>query len=800
MRTSSAPIWMLDHDLTIELTPQQHHNMASRPELEQLVITDGSMDWSDGVNSDAVSTIQSERNPNGLKRTQVAWMNNGTVRGGCLIQRNGWDNLGSLPINGKFQGQLIYKPDLEDPYLIIVIDGHVIKAPFGDVANAEDLSVKFDLILPITERVFFCQAEQFLVIQAGDGVTLPLFWDGSILRRSLGLLGSGALNSAAPLVYELVLTNVDVPVNTIFPAQSSASNVLGVPYEQFAAPALAANVTVTLSAAYAGIADGTANVAFPINETGAMQMTGVTVVNPTLFYYTYTNGIAGIGIVPGSLVPAQFAPGSTPGTGANFIAFTAPAYGGNIVFAFTTPQNTGPANSWYWPVNHYFTVVSTTVSELEVQNSVSEIPSATAMCYYMGRLWYAQNRQYAAGDIVGGTYGTAKYEYRDAVLKVTENPLCIGGDGFKLPSGTSNIRAIAYTSNINAQLGQGSLYVGTREEIFQLTVPVNRTDWINSGKDTSPLQVVALSGNGWASDRSIVSVNGDLFFQSLEPSIRSLTVSVRNFQQWGNVPISINEERILAFNNRDLLRFGSGIYFNNRMLQTALPFECPAGVAHAAIIPLNFDTISNFENVVTGTRAPSWEGMWEGLSILQLSDVDFGGRKRAFATAWSEETQSIQVWELTDAEKWDNNGQNRVSWYIEFPAFTWGNERMLKKLAGCELWLDSLLGEVMFNMEYRPDGDPCWYPWHQWKFCTAKDSCENVHNPVCTYPANQCESYRQMVSLPTPPRNCAPVMGRPSNVGYQFQCRLTVLGWCRIRGLFLHAEQVSRKLYDKIVC
>jgi hypothetical protein len=62
------------------------------------------------------------------------------------------------------------------------------------------------------------------------------------------------------------------------------------------------------------------------------------------------------------------------------------------------------------------------------------------------------------------------------------------------------------------------------------------------------------------------------------------------------------------------------------------------------------------------------------------------------------------------------------------------------------------------------------------------------------------ESYRQLVSFPVPPRACEGIMQRPANIGYQFQTRLSILGWCRIRGLILHAEKVERKLYDKLTC
>ena len=595
---------------------------------QNVTMVDGSLDFSNGVNGYSVTTVQSDRNTNGLKRNQIAWMDNATVRGGGITQRTGWQNLGSLPdaATGLYQGKFLYQPDNADPYFIYVIAGIVWAVDPDDTASAVNLSLAYPgMKMPATvERVYFVQAEQFLVIQAGDAITLPLFWDGTKLRRSKGII-----NTAVP---------------------------------------------------------------------------------------------------PG-----------TPG--------------------------------------------------------VNEIPYATAMDYYMGRIWYAQGRNYSAGDIVDGHSGTLAYGFRDAVLNVTENPLCVGGDGFAVPTTAGNIRAIYHTANINVTLGQGQLYIATRRQIYSLNVPVNRSDWIAADASKAPLQVVAQINNGFVNDRSIVHVNGDVFGQSLEPSIRSFTISVRNFQQWGNTPISINENRILQFNDRSLLRFGSGIEFDNRMIQTCLPFVTPVGVAHKALIPLNFDVISTLDTQLP----PVWEGMWEGMDVLELATGDFSGRQRAFATVWSEKFKNIQIWEITNSSRFEDV-DNRVEWYVEFPAFTWGDEFAMKKLVSAELWLDKIFGQVNYFMDYRPDGDPCWYPWHAWDLCTARDSCEDVHNPVCVYPRTLRESFRQTISLPVPPNVCESVSGRPTNIGYQFQCRLRIKGWCRIRGLLLKAEHVESKFFGDMVC
>ncbi len=440
----------------------------------------------------------------------------------------------------------------------------------------------------------------------------------------------------------------------------------------------------------------------------------------------------------------------------------------------------------------------TTSAVLPGTPGVNEIPAATAMDYYQGRLWYARGRNYAAGDVVGGQSGTLANNFRDSILNVTESPLVIGGDGFTVPSNAGNIRAIFHNANINAQLGEGQLLIGTRKAIYAQQVPVTRNDWISATANNQPVQTVVQLINGPVGDRCVVKVNGDVFYQTLEPSVASLFASVRNFGQWGNRTISANEIRLLSFNDRSLMQYSTGVLFNNRMLQGVLPKTTAQGVVHSAIMPMDFVPISSF----AASSAPNWEGMHEGLDVLQMWVGDFGGRERAFAAVVARGSSEIELWEFTDFRRDDFNaaGDARVNWQIEFPAFTWGNELELKKLVSAELWVDKLLGTVEFTMEWRPDSDPCWKLWHKWKQCSAKNSCEDVFNPVCYPITPNRESFRATMTLPNPPSQCESITGRPAHVGYQFQPRLTIKGWCRIRGMMLHAEKVSRKLFQNMVC
>lgn len=629
--------------------------MASKVSSDNGVLVDGSFDFSGGVDSSKVTTIQSDLFPNGIARNQVIWANNATFRTAGILQRTGWQPLCKIIDSGRWQGGILYEPDGENPYLVCSISGRIYKVLLEDPFSVTELVntlvapwtnygtnvingaiVENPLINPPdAEMAFFVQGENQLIIQAGDyytattAPTLPLFWNGTTLRRSIGI------TTAAPLVQ-----------------------------------------------------------------------------------------------------PGQ-----------------------------------------------------------------NEIPAATCMDYYGNRIWYAQARVVSGGDMLGALSGTIAERRRDAILNVTENALCFSGDGFSVPTNAGNIRAIKHSANLNAALGQGQLYIFTRKTVYQLTVPTTRTDWINATTNNQPRMDVVQLVNGAVGDRCVVPVNGDLFYQSFEPGIRSFIRAQTQFggSQWGNTPISQNEERALQFNDRSLMRFSSGIEFNNRILQAVLPTLAADGVnvIHQGVLPLDFDIVTNFQE----QKPPVWEGIWDGAQILQLFTGDFGGRQRAFYTNISDIDGSINVWEMTVSDRMQN-GDNRITWGIEFPAYTWstsGYEYRLKQLNGGELWIDKLASTVDFDVYYRADAEPCWRHWFHHQICTAR--CEDLETATTAYPCEPCrEGYVFTVAFPEPLAVCNQMQVRPTTIGYQFQVKIVLKGWCRIRGLLLYALPKSKPQFQGIAC
>lgn len=751
----------------------------------------GMMDFSGGVDSGRVPLIASAANPNGLKPNSCAWANNCSFREGGIEPRPGLEYITTLPIVGLYQIGWMYEPHVaEFPYIVTQIAGRTFKTVV-DVSPAvtTEITIPGDPNPATIDQGWAVQGEEFLVIQ--DGVSLPLFWDGDTMRRSLG-----------------------------------PSRVIGVVGANFVVPAVGATVLVTLTAPFSGQAGDTIYINGKTYSVGSAGDFVTLMATGPLF--------------PGSTVPpgAVVQEGQTytiplPGGATTIVdqSFVIPASGGSVTVPVRSAW-TGPVPSQaivagsagltgaFWDLtavglppagaNQVYLINLTDTPGNNVVaganlETAAELPPAQAMDYYMGRIWLANGRQYLAGDIVGGPSGSAAYGYRDSILKMTENAFTVSGGAFTVPSNAGNIRALKHPANLDTALGEGQLMPFTRRNIYSTNVVPERAAWATLSE---PIQRVAQINFGTMSDRSVVTVNADMYYRSPDGA-RSFSQALRYYNSGpGNVPISHEMERLFPLDDKALLRFCSGIEFDNRLLMTALPYQTPAGVAHKAVASLNFDLL----NSINEKLPPAWEGAWEGLNVLQLLKGDFGGRQRAFAIVWSDLDQNIQIWEqtadaLTDFGTQTTPGGDRIAWSFETPAFDWSGSRgggsfELKTLETMEWWIDRLSGTVDFYLEYRPSSYPCWIFWNRWTECAARNECE-LPNPLlpCNHPEQQyLPQYRAMMTMPVPPVLCNDNVQRPTNIDYSFQFRLTIKGSCRIRGLMAYAIPVERSPFDGLRC
>src|SRR5439155_1379411 len=111
--------------------------------------------------------------------SQLAWLTNATVRGGGILQRTGWRPVvQGADWSGLYQGGLMYDVDFSTPHLILQIGGRIYRVRVDTDGSVQDLSAISGQTMPATlPKCYMAQGEMFDVIQAGDNVTKPLFYD-----------------------------------------------------------------------------------------------------------------------------------------------------------------------------------------------------------------------------------------------------------------------------------------------------------------------------------------------------------------------------------------------------------------------------------------------------------------------------------------------------------------------------------------------------------------------------------------------------------------------------------------------
>lgn len=426
---------------------------------------------------------------------------------------------------------------------------------------------------------------------------------------------------------------------------------------------------------------------------------------------------------------------------------------------------------------------------------IGELPAGVFGIYLWGRIWIVLNdfKSTVAGDLVGDASGTSANGYRDAILKMTENSFLNEGGAFTMPSNSGPITGLAALATQDTSLGVGNLLVGTVNSVVSLNTPVDRTTWKNL---TYPIQTISLIDYGPLGPRSIVQVNGDIWYRSVD-GIRSFIVARRAMGTWGNTPMSREVNNIIKLDDESLLPYGSGVMFDNRLLMTVSPFRCANGIAHRGLVCINYDLLSTLQ----GSQSPAWEGLISGVNILQILKGNVGNQERCFAFASTNGV--IEFWELNKTGYYDqyttvSNGHTSIARKaiqptVDTRSYSFGNSAQRKRLYTCEIYLDELVDNVSITLKYRPDQYPGWATWTTVNFCANVTQC-TVQTPgefSCQVFKTQGAQYAARVMLTRPPELCNPISGKQFADGYEFQFRIEGSGHFRIRKFQPHAVIAS---------
>ncbi len=267
--------------------------------------------------------------------------------------------------------------------------------------------------------------------------------------------------------------------------------------------------------------------------------------------------------------------------------------------------------------------------------SVPELPAGRMGAYGLGHqtMSLVDGISFIYGDAVGGPSGTPAYNYRDSVLKTTENSYLFGtfindfsGSGsFRIPNSGELITSMRFATVLDASYGQGPLQVGTPNSIFTCAVPPVRADW---AKLENPILTETLIGRGPLAQNSTISVNSDVFFRTMD-GVGSMVFGRREFLTWGNVPLSSEVNRVLLQDDKALLGFGSATTFDNRYFIAAHPVASVHGTSHLETPTINFDPLSSIRG-----KAPSiWESDWDSINAFQYITGIFASTERCLVFA-----------------------------------------------------------------------------------------------------------------------------------------------------------------------
>jgi hypothetical protein len=244
---------------------------------------------------------------------------------------------------------------------------------------------------------------------------------------------------------------------------------------------------------------------------------------------------------------------------------------------------------------------------------------------------------------------------------------------------------------------------------------------------------------------------------------------------------------ILEYDQQATLNHASSVNFDNRLLTTISPVWTTHGTYFRGLTALDFSTVAG----IGRQSPPAWNGVWTGLKILQILTATVNKTERCFMFTLSN-ANKIELWELSRADKQDNQSK-RIVWSHEDRSLRFNDAGLgLKRLMTGQQSVDELYGAVNFNLQFRPDSYPLWLDWTAWSECAEFQECET---PTCgspqTGPRQLRLQYRPDIKFPRPPDACEADVDKPFDLGFEFQVRQTITGYCRIKKLVLHAHWVD---------
>lgn len=424
--------------------------------------------------------------------------------------------------------------------------------------------------------------------------------------------------------------------------------------------------------------------------------------------------------------------------------------------------------------------------------ATDEVPVGTLMAYGMGRLVVVrpQSREILFGDLFGSHAGP---DPGASVLKFTETKFLAEGGSATVPFALGEITAAIFYPQQDTASGQGELLVFCEHGMSSFFLSLPREQWKESAFQR--LGLLEIGGRG---HRTFVPVNGDIWFRSAD-GWRSYRQARAEIQGWQHLPLSTEMRLFVENDTPSLLKFGSAIKFDNRLICTSTPIPnvpashvdpfgsvVPTGrVYHDGLLSLDFDVLSSFGQ----TTKPAWDGHWSKMKISQLVSGFFNGKERAFIFGMETYAGGNSVYEISkdDVKDYDNTP---IESYLISRALTFERPYNEKRLYGGDMWLDRVRTLTEFTIEYKPDQYCEWLPWKDYTL-DKLGTCQQISCGGCP---TICYGFYPRRTLPQPEvAYDTDTTHRETLRGYEFQVKISMSGNARIRKTRFIAEDLTEE-------
>ena len=406
-----------------------------------------------------------------------------------------------------------------------------------------------------------------------------------------------------------------------------------------------------------------------------------------------------------------------------------------------------------------------------------EIGPGTMMAYgyYQLMMVLPFSNQFIIGDpaVPGGQ--------EDNYLMDTLNQYLSGAGAFEVAAGGGDITALKMLPQLDMPEGIGPLLVFTPSFVEAYNVTLPRENW---GTQIISQRILA---RGTPSADSVVIANNDVYFRSRDgihsikqgraaESGRVFQTAARGNQYW------------LQADAPDLLRYTSGVFFDNRVLMTCAPYRMrlddgQMDVASAGITSLDLDV----ERSPRDSAVEIADGLWTGMDVTQLVTCVVDGKDRCFAFVKDADGNNA-IREISTLQTGrDFDGLIRSRLYTR--AFDVAGILTAKTFGGADVFVSNLADNARIDLSWKADGKPGWNRLGMKAKLLGKCAC-----PCPDTPSNAVPNAFPRISFGTDDQNKT-FFRSEFKIDTEGQARLNAL---RVQGLPAKSEQAFQPSEAKV--